>query len=150
MHLLRNHATKLLFFSHIRNSCPELRNIFPRCCGFYDFYQDYLENNTPYTINHTPIHHQPYANTPYTNLHILQFTDDRILPIIRGQNFKYINIYIFISLCPMAVYVWQTANCNTVRNQAFMRIFVLHVNSQLFKTFSNSSYSLQLFNLPHY
>ena len=50
----------------------------------------------------------------------------------------------------MAVYVWQTANCKTVRNQAFMRIFVLQVNSQLFKTFSNSSYSLQLFNLPHY
>ena len=100
MHLLRNHAAKLLLFSQIRNSCPELRNIFPRCCGFYDFYQDYLENNTPYTINHTPIHHQPYANTPYTNLHILQFTDDRILPIIRGQNFKYINylyIYFFVS-----------------------------------------------------
>ena len=68
MHLLRNHAAKLLLFSHIRNSCPELRNIFPRCCGFYYFYQDYLENNTPYTINHTPIHHQLYSihHTPST------------------------------------------------------------------------------------
>ena len=46
------------------------------------------------------IHHQPYANTPYTNLHNLQFTDDRILLRIRGQNFKYINylyIYFFVS-----------------------------------------------------
>lgn len=33
----------------------------------------------------------------------------------------------------MAVYVWQTANCKTVRNQAFMRIFVLHVNSDIFQ-----------------
>ena len=49
------------------------------------------------------------ATSP-TLLHFLQFTDDRILPLRRGQNFKYIIIYLF--LCARwQSQVWQTDNC---------------------------------------
>ena len=45
------------------------------------------------------------------NLHILQITDDRILPIIRGSKFKYIIIIYLLLYGGWQSQVWKSVNC---------------------------------------
>ena len=57
------------------------------------------------------------------NLHILQITDDRILPIIRGSKFKYIKLYIYFFMADGSLKFGKLSTVRTVRNQILNCLF---------------------------
>ena len=54
------------------------------------------------------------------NLHILQITDDRILPLRRGQKFKYrIKLYIYFFMADGSLKFGDLSTVRTVMNLSF-------------------------------